>query len=99
MRDGEYVKTLITKDSEVQELIKLMVGRELTQSYPPRKDCIKKDEVVLELQNVTGNGDTDISLRFIKAEILGLVDWSEPEEQNLRDDIRGSQKKIRKNDF
>ena len=53
MRDGEYVKTLITKDSEVQELIKLMVGRELTQSYPPRKDCVKKDEVVLELQNVT----------------------------------------------
>ena len=47
MRDGEYVKTLITKDSEVQELIKLMVGRELTQSYPPRKDCVKKDEVVL----------------------------------------------------
>lgn len=72
MRDGEYVKTLITKDSEVQELIKLMVGRELTQSYPPRKDCIKKDEVVLELQNVTGNGDTDISLKIHKGEILGL---------------------------
>ena len=72
MRDGEYVKTLITKDSEVQELIKLMVGRELTQSYPPRKDCVKKDEVVLELQNVTGNGDTDISLKIHKGEILGL---------------------------
>ena len=69
MRDGEYVKTLITKDSEVQELIKLMVGRELTQSYPPRKDCVKKDEVVLELQNVTGN---DISLKIHKGEILGL---------------------------
>ena len=72
MRDGEYVKTLITKDSEVQELIKLMVGRELTQSYPPRKDCVKKDEVVLDLQNVTGNGDTDISLKIHKGEILGL---------------------------
>ena len=72
MRDGEYVKTLITKDSEVQELIKLMVGRELTQSYPPSKDCVKKDEVVLELQNVTGNGDTDISLKVHKGEILGL---------------------------
>ena len=49
-----------------------MVGRELTQSYPPRKDCVKKDEVVLELQNVTGNGDTDISLKIHKGEILGL---------------------------
>ena len=32
LRDGEYVKTLITKDSHVQELIQLMVGRELTES-------------------------------------------------------------------
>lgn len=71
MRDGEYVKTLITKDSRVEELIQLMVGRELTQSYPPRGDCIK-DEVVLELQNVTGNGDKDISLKIHKGEILGL---------------------------
>lgn len=72
MRDGEYVKTLMTKDSKVEELIQLMVGRELTQSYPPRGNCIKQDEVVLELQNVTGNGDVDISLQVHKGEILGL---------------------------
>lgn len=72
MRDGEYVKTLITKDSEVQELIQLMVGRELTETYPPRGDCIDKNEVVLELKNVTGNGDKNISLKLHKGEILGL---------------------------
>ena len=72
IRDGEYVKTLITKNSHVQELIQLMVGRELTQTYPPRKDCIDKNEVILELQNVTGNGDKDISLKLHKGEILGL---------------------------
>lgn len=71
LRDGEYIKTLITKDSEVQELIKLMVGRELTQTYPPRKDCIK-DEVMLELQNVCGNGDRNMNLKLRKGEILGL---------------------------
>ena len=71
LRDGEYIKTLITKDSHVQELIQLMVGRELTQSYPPRKDCIK-DEVTLELQNVYGNGDKDMNLKLHKGEILGL---------------------------
>ncbi len=72
LRDGEYIKTLITKDSHVQELIKLMVGRELTQSYPPRGDCIDENEVVLELKNVTGNGDKNISLKVHKGEILGL---------------------------
>ncbi len=72
MRDGEYVKTLITKDSQVQELIQLMVGRELTETYPPRSDCIDENDVVLELKNVTGNGDKDISLKLHKGEILGL---------------------------
>ena len=72
MRDGEYVKTLITKNSEVQELIQLIVGRELTETYPPREDCIDKNEVMLELKNVTGNGDKDINLKLHKGEILGL---------------------------
>ena len=72
LRDGEYIKTLITKDSEVQELIKLMVGRELTETYPPRGECIEKDNVLLELQDVSGNGDENINLKVRKGEILGL---------------------------
>jgi ribose transport system ATP-binding protein len=72
LRDGEYIKTLITKESQVQELIKLMVGRELTETYPPREYCIKDDDVVLELKNVTGNGDNNISLKVHRGEILGL---------------------------
>lgn len=72
LRDGEYIKTLITKESHVQELIKLMVGRELTQTYPPRGDCIDENEVILELKDVTGNGDKNISLKVHKGEILGL---------------------------
>ena len=71
IRDGEYIKTLITEQSEVQELIQLMVGRELTESHPPRGNCIQ-DEVLLELKNVTGNGDRDISLKVHRGEILGL---------------------------
>ena len=72
LRDGEYIKTLITKESHVQELIKRMVGRELTQTYPPRGDCIDENEVILELKDVTGNGDKNISLKVHKGEILGL---------------------------
>jgi len=72
LRDGEYIKTLITKDSYVEELIHLMVGRELNESYPPRKECINNKEVVLELKDVSGNGDIDISLKIHKGEVLGL---------------------------
>ncbi len=72
IRDGEYVTTLITKDSQVEELIQLMAGRELTETYPPRGNCINKNEVVLELKNLTGNGDKNINLKLHRGEILGL---------------------------
>jgi len=72
LRDGEYIKTLITKDSKVQELIQLMVGRELTESYPPREECIEND-VMLELVNVCGNGNKNMDLKIHKGEIVGLA--------------------------
>ena len=72
LRDGEYIKTLITKDSHVDELIHLMVGRELNETFPPRKECIDYNEVVLELKNLSGNGNKDINLKIHKGEVLGL---------------------------
>ena len=72
IRDGEYVTTLITPQATVDELIRLMGGREMTQKYPARKPCIDENRVVLELRNVTGNGDHDISLKLHAGEVLGL---------------------------
>ena len=72
IRDGEYVGTLITPEATVDELIRMMVGREMTQQYPPRKPCIDKDNVVLELQHVYGNGDEDMNLKIHAGEVLGL---------------------------
>ncbi len=72
IRDGEYIDTLITKDSTVDQLIQLMVGREMTQKYPARKPCVNKDKVVLELKHVCGNGDIDMNLKIHAGEVLGL---------------------------
>ena len=72
IRDGEYVDTLITPEATVDELIKLMVGREMTQQYPPRKPCIDYSKVVLELRHVYGNGDEDMNLKIHAGEVLGL---------------------------
>lgn len=72
IRDGEYVGTLITPEATVDELIRMMVGREMTQQYPPRKPCIDKENVVLELQHVYGNGDEDMNLKIHAGEVLGL---------------------------
>lgn len=72
LRDGQYIATLNTKESHVDELIKLMVGRELKETYPSRQPCIQEDKVLLELQDVCGNGNENISLKIRKGEVLGL---------------------------
>ncbi|MCY1715165.1 sugar ABC transporter ATP-binding protein [Caproiciproducens galactitolivorans] len=71
LRDGTYIKTLATQDTDVDELISLMVGRELTEKFPVRENCIR-DDVVLEVRNLSGNGDKNISFSIRKGEILGL---------------------------
>ena len=43
MRDGRYVATKLTKDTNRKELISLMVGRELKESYPSRSNPPRRD--------------------------------------------------------
>ena len=72
IRDGEYVDTLITPNATVDQLIRMMVGREMTQKYPEREPCVDKSKVILELKNVCGNGDKDMSFKIHAGEVLGL---------------------------
>lgn len=70
MRDGQYVVTKLTKDTDRKELISLMVGRELAETYPSRSNPL--GDISLEVKNLTGNGDKDISFSVRKGEILGI---------------------------
>ena len=70
MRDGRYVATRLTKETNRKELINLMVGRELKESYPARAN--PPGEIALEVKNLSGNGDKDISFSVRKGEILGI---------------------------
>ena len=57
MRDGRYIDTLVTKQTNRKELINLMVGRELKEYYPKRTGT--PGEVVLEVKNLSGLGDRE----------------------------------------
>lgn len=70
LRDGMYVDTKFTKDTNRKELINLMVGRELKETYPSRASV--PSDVALEIRNLSGNGDKDISFTVKKGEIVGL---------------------------
>lgn len=71
LRDGQYITTCNIKDITKQDMIKLMVGRELTNAYPPKIPA--SDEVVLDVKNVSGNGVHDVSFQLHRGEILGFA--------------------------
>ncbi len=70
IRDGKYITTVNTEETSKQELIKLMVGRELNESYPVREK--PPTETLMKLNRVCGNGVKDISFDIKRGEILGL---------------------------
>lgn len=92
MRDGCYVTTKKTKETNRDELISLMVGRELTNTYPDR-NCIQK-EVVLEVKNLSGFRNDNVSFQLFKGEILGLSGLVGAGRTELVRTIFGADKKL-----
>ena len=70
LRDGKFIKTVQTAEVDRDELIRLMVGREVNDTYPKRD--FTPGDVVLELQDVCGNGVEHISFAVRSGEIFGL---------------------------
>ncbi len=71
MRDGQYICTQNIQETNIDLLIQQMVGRQLNETYPTYEGA-PSDEVVLDVQHLTGNGVEDISFQVKKGEIIGL---------------------------
>ncbi len=70
-RDGKHVRTMKTKKTNKQELISLMVGRELSESYPER--TTKSSTSLLEITRLSTPGLLkNISFTLHRGEVLGL---------------------------
>lgn len=72
MRDGEKIETLDTSSTDINTLVKLMVGRELNETYPGRDFPIMED-ILLEVKDLNGNGLHDINFKIQKGEVLGFA--------------------------
>ncbi|MEG2287636.1 MAG: sugar ABC transporter ATP-binding protein, partial [Ruthenibacterium sp.] len=73
MRDGQYIGTWDAKDLTTDTIITKMVGRELTNLYPPRSNV--PGEVVLEVNDFTSANPRsfrNVSFQLHKGEILGV---------------------------
>ena len=76
LRDGTYVGTRVVADTPKDDLIAMMVGRELDQYYT--RDHVKSDEVVLKCVNINDNKKKhqrvkDVSFELRKGEIVGFA--------------------------
>ena len=71
-RDGKHVGSYPAKELDRDKLIKLMVGRELTDLFP--KEEAEIGDVVLSVQGLTrGSVVKDVSFELHRGEILGLA--------------------------
>ncbi|MBQ9950770.1 MAG: sugar ABC transporter ATP-binding protein [Clostridia bacterium] len=73
MRDGKYIGTWEAKELTVDKIITQMVGRELTNLYPPRENV--PGEVVFEVKDFTSinpRSFRNINFQLRKGEILGV---------------------------
>lgn len=73
MRDGKWIATERAEDLEMQDIIRLMVGRELTNQFPPKTNT--PGDVYLKVEGITGmyNHLKDVSFEARRGEILGLA--------------------------
>ncbi len=73
MRDGKWVATRRAAGLTIEEIIRLMVGRELTNRFP-YKDNVPGD-VILEVEHLSGKYTRlrDASFQLRKGEVLGIA--------------------------
>lgn len=71
LRDGTYIGTVDTKETSQDDLIKMMVGRTLSNERRPESTSIK-DEIVLKVEGLTNKYVSNINFELRKGEILGF---------------------------
>lgn len=74
MRDGKWVATDSVKDLTTDQIINMMVGRDLTNRFPPKDNEVK--EVILKVENLSALHQPSLkeaSFELHKGEILGVA--------------------------
>ena len=73
MRDGEYIGTVNTRETNTEEIVKMMVGRVVYGDKKEKSSCPEDAPTVLEVKSLNV-GDTvkNVSFKLKKGEILGF---------------------------
>ena len=73
LRDGKHQGTFaVTADLSEHDLVARMIGRDIEGEFPPKPASLP-DEVVLAVENLTGDGFRGVSFAARRGEILGFA--------------------------
>lgn len=71
LRDGQYIGTRMSNETNTDEIITMMVGREIKEEHIGGTNI---GEVILEVKNISKRGNyQDISFKLRKGEVLGIT--------------------------
>jgi ribose transport system ATP-binding protein len=74
LKDGKLIGVVNTRDVDKPELIRMMVGRSLSDTFPLAEASEKEEERVLVLKNLSkGKSFRNISFNILRGEILGIA--------------------------
>ena len=74
LRDGKWISTNDVSKISTEQIISMMVGRDLTERFPKKDNTAK--EMILEVKNLTALNQPsiqDVSFELYKGEILGIA--------------------------
>ncbi|MDT3843697.1 MAG: sugar ABC transporter ATP-binding protein [Bacillota bacterium] len=71
LRDGQYIGTKMIKDTDMNDIVKMMIGREIGERFPERDVAI--GDTVIEVKNLScGKTFQDVSFKVRAGEVLGV---------------------------
>lgn len=73
LRDGRLRATAVVDDVTDQELLSLIVGRQLDSTFPPKFDGPRDGAPGLAIRDLAGPGFTGVSLTAERGEIIGVA--------------------------
>jgi ABC-type sugar transport system ATPase subunit len=71
LRDGEVMASNETKDLNAEQICRLIAGKDMSELFP--KTEAKIGDVALEVNNLSGEGFSDINFKVHWGEILGVA--------------------------
>ncbi|MDY5729993.1 MAG: sugar ABC transporter ATP-binding protein [Eubacteriales bacterium] len=72
MRDGQYIGTVLTKETPMSEIVNMMVGRAITWDQKQKSNVPEDAPVLLEVMNLHSKDVIDVSFTLRRGEILGF---------------------------